>query len=277
MTVLEPLLGEPFIDRIERISDVKGPNDTDVAIAIKRTDGATDLLVCLEVASEATVRDMVLAGRIGLCTIGDDGMASRLALLDGSSLSYGDASIGNVAPSEGVARSVDCDGMTVTVSEKLPVGDALAGRTIVFSIPPRTTSFVIESVRAVDDGSCVQLRGIDATVYRSEVAAVDERAGTVALSSPIGILHRGNGLAGMRLYNENRSLGLRIKRFRVGEGNPRPRSPFGGTAYVERRQSLEAAFRDFDGDGRTLACVCEFGPGDRYHITSTAYVGKAHQ
>ena len=277
VTVLEPLLDETFIDRVERISDVKGTNDTDVALAIKRTDGATDLLICLGVASEVTARDMAFAGRIGLCTMGDDGKASRLALLDGRSMSCRGSSIGNVAPSEGIVRTVDYGAMTVTVSEKLPEEGALAGRTIVFSIPPRTTSFVIESVRTVDGGSRVKLRGIDASVYRSEVAAVDDEAATVTLSSPVGILHRGSGLAGMRLWNENGSLGLRIKRFCPGEGNPNPRSPFGGTAYVERGHSLEAAFRDLNGDGRTLAGVCEFGPGDQYRIASTAYLGQEHQ
>ena len=83
-------------------------------------------------------------------------------------------------------------------------------------------------------------------------------------------------MAGMRLYNEDRSFNVRIKSFKRRWDPNSPWPPFGGTARVESGRDLEAAFRDLDGDGCVLAYVYEFGPGDHYHITSTAYLEKGH-
>ena len=81
VTVLEPLYGEPFIIDIERLHDIQGLGPEDVAVSIKRADGATDLLICLEDPSEGiTAAGVVLQGRIGLCTIAADfAMHHRLA------------------------------------------------------------------------------------------------------------------------------------------------------------------------------------------------------
>ena len=53
-----------------------------------------------------------------------------------------------------------------------------------------------------------------------------------------------------------------------------PWPPFGGTAFVEAGQGLQQAFTDRDGDGRVIAYVYEFGPGDAYYITQAAYLER---
>ena len=156
----------------------------------------------------------------------------------------------------------------------LPAGTALAGKMIIISTPPRTASFVIDSVRHVAGGSAIKLRGIDAILYRGGVEAVDEAKATVILDSMIDVLHSGIGFAGKRLYNEDRSAGMKITRFERRHDPNYPWPPFGGTAFVEDGQGLEAAFVDKDGDGRTIAYVYDFGPGDGYYITQSAYLER---
>lgn len=272
VTVLEPVYDEPFINRVKRISGMEGLGDADVALAIERADGATDLLICLEHPSRVTGQGMTLEGRIGLCTKAEDGEASRVALLDGSSLSLGKSSIAVTGPTGGTVSSVDYDAMTLTVPEKLPEGDKLAGKTIIFNTPPRTTSFVISSVEDVEAGSRIRLRAVDAIAYRGKVERADNETAVVVLDSPISILHAGTGLAGMWLHNEDHSLSVRIESFNRRWDPNTPWPPFGGTARVEQGQDLEQAFVDKDGDGITIAYVYEFGPGDLYRITPTAYL-----
>jgi len=272
VTVLELLYDAPFITSVERVSGVKGMRNTDVALSITRDDGTTDLLVCLETPSEVRVREMTLQGRIGLCTVGADGRTLRLALLDGNSLSIGESSATVTGSNNGIVTSVDYESMTLTVPEKLLPADQVVGKTIIFSIPPRTTTFVIDSVQPVPEGSLVHLRDVDAIILRSKVEKVDNRCNAVILNSPISILNAGRGMAGMRLWNEDRSVNVRIRSFDTRWDPNSPWPPFGGTAYVEGGHDLETAFRDLDGDGRVLAYVCEFGPGDRYSIGRTAYL-----
>jgi len=271
VTVLEPLYDEPFIGHIERFS---GTERQDVVLGIHRADGATDVLICLESPSMFTDSGIAFEGRIGLYTrrtLGNGG-PSRMVLLDGSSLSVGKSSLAVTGATEGTVSSVDYEAMTLTVPEKLPEGDKLAGKTIVFNTPPRTTSFVIDSVETVPEGSRIKLRAVDAIAYRGKVESANNANATVVLDSPISILHAGTGLAGMRLYNEDHSLSVRLKSFKRRWDPNTPWPPFGGTASVEAGQDLEQAFVDKDGDGITIAYVYEFGPGDLYRITSTAYL-----
>ena len=48
LAVLEPLCDEPFITRVERLTDAEGLDAKDVALRIDRADGGADLLVSLE-------------------------------------------------------------------------------------------------------------------------------------------------------------------------------------------------------------------------------------
>ena len=271
VTVLEPLHGAPFIRRVERIS---GAGAADVALSITRADGATDLLICREERGAMRVGRVALDGRIALCTTTSDGEATRLALLDGVSLSCGQASVAADGPCEGTVRSVDYKAMALAVREKLPVGDALAGKTIVLNTPPRTTSFVIDAVERAEDGSRITLRGAGAMVYRGKVEKASNAASTVVLDSPIYILHAGTALAGMRLCNEDGSCNVRIKSFGRRWDPNTPWPPFGGTAHVEEGHDVERAFADGDGDGKVLARVYEFGPGDRYRIAAAAWLTR---
>ena len=270
VTVLEPLYDEAFITKVGRLTDVEGLGEADVALSIERADGATDLLVCLEEPGEVTVRGMKLSGRLALATSAGDGKPTRMALLDGSAVSLKDTSVQLAGPTAGVVSTVDYDAMTVTVPEKLPEGQNLAGKTIIFDTPPRSSSFAIDSVEAVAEGSRLKLRACDAIAYRSEIESADNEKSTVTLCSRLNILHAGTALAGMRLYNEDRSVGVRIDSFHR-RGNPNwPWPPFGGIASVEEGHDVEAAFVDRDGDGQAMATVYEFGPGDTYRITPTA-------
>ncbi len=272
VTVLEPLDDEPFVEKVERLTGSEGLGPADVALAIERSDGATDIVICRESPGQATAGGMTLQGRVGMCTVGRGNQADRLALLDGMGLAYGDSSVKLSEPIEGTVTAVDYEAMTLSVAERLPAGDKLAGKPIILATPPRNTSFVIASVRRVADGSIIKLRDIDAILYRGGVEAADNEKATVILNAQIDVLHSGTGFAGKWLYNEDRSLGLKLKRFdRRGDPNY-PWPPFGGTAFVEARADLEQAFVDKDGDGRVLAYVYEFGPGDRYYITQTAYL-----
>ena len=274
VTVLEPLLDDPFIVGVEHIRDVKGLGPADVALAIKRSDGATDVLICRDEAGATTAGDIQLEGRVAICTLDPKRKPTRLALLDGTSLSFGMLSISVGGPSRGTVSSVDYDAMTVTVAEKLPAGTALAGKTIIFSTPPRSASFVIDSIRHVAEGSAIKLRGTDAILYRGGVEAVDEEKATVVLDSMIDVLHSGIGFAGKRLYNEDRSVGMKISRFQRRHDPNHPWPPFGGTAFVEEGQGLQQAFTDRDGDGRVMAYVYDFGPGDAYYMTQGAYLER---
>ncbi len=271
VTVLEPLHDEPFIGHVERFS---GTESQDVVLGIHRADGKVDTLICLEQPSTFNHEEISFEGRIGLYTrdgVGDGG-PSRMVLLDGSSLAVGQSWLGVRGASEGSVSSVDYEAMTLTVPEKLPAGEKLAGKTIVFNTPPRTTSFVIDSVEEVEAGSRIKLRGVDAIAFRGKVEKADNGAATVILNSPISTLHAGTGLAGKRLYNEDHSLGVRIRNFERRWDPNSPWPPFGGTASVEAGQDLEQAFVDKDGDGLTIAYVYEFGPGDLYRIAPSAYL-----
>lgn len=270
VTVMEPIYDQPFIKAVKRAGNVEGLSEGDVALVIERLDGMTDVIICLEDAGEATADGVSLHGRVGLCTLANDATAERLVLLDGTSLQYGAKSVTCEGPCTGTVASVDYDAMTVTVAEKLPPGDVLAGKHIIFDIPPRTTSFVMDSVAAIPDGSRIKLRAIDAVAFRGKIEKADNQAATVILNSPYSIRHAGSGLAGMRLYNEDATCNVRIKSFKRRWDPNSPWPPFGGTAFVEEGQDLEQAFVDKDGDGKTMASVYEFGPGDMYHITATA-------
>lgn len=273
VTVMEPLSREPFIRRVRRLDSGTGLGESGVGLVVERTDGATDLVVCLEDAGSVEVDDLSMQGRIGLCTIDEEAGTPRLALLDGTSLSRGEASIACAGQGAGKVVSVDYDAMTVVVREQLPPGDALAGRKIIFSTPPRTACFTVDSVEPVREGSRIKLRELDAIACYSKVEGADK--GTVTLNSAISIYHSGTALAGMRLYNEDRSVGVRIKRFdrRWDPNSPWP--PFGGTAHVEGGHDLQRAFADHDGDGKVMAWVYEFGPGDRYRLVRGAYLARA--
>jgi hypothetical protein len=272
--VLEPLIAEPFIQRVERLSGVEGLGPADVALAIHRADGARDLRVCLEEPGQVTVGRTSVAGRIALCTTSADGAATRMALLDGTSLSCGETSIEAEGPLEGEVGSVDYEAMTLTVPERLPAGEQLAGRHIVFTTPPRTACFVIASVEAVPEGSRIKLRDLDAIAFRGKIERASNEESVVVLDSPISIHHAGTALAGMRLCNEDGSCNTRIESFKRRWDPNTPWPPFGGTAQVAGGFDLEKAFADLDGDGVTSGCVYEFGPGDPYRIAPTAYLER---
>ena len=275
VSVLEPLCDEPFITRVERLTGLEGLGEADVALSIERSDGNTDIVICLEEPGAVSVEGLSLEGRIGLATATPAGEADRLALLDGTSIAFGESSVTVDGPCAGTVTSVDYDAMTVTVPEKLSPGDGLAGKTIIFDTPPRTTSFVIDSVEAVEGGSRLKLRGTDAIAFRGKVEKADDESATVVLNSPISILHAGTALAGMCLYNEDKSHNVRITRFSRRWDPNTPWPPFGGTAFVKEGQGLQQAFTDRDGDGMTIAYVYEFGPGDAYRIAPSVYLERA--
>ncbi len=99
--------------------------------------------------------------------------------------------------------------------------------------------------------------------------------GTVTRNSAISIPPPGPARGEMRLNNEGGCGGVRIKRFdrRWDPNSPWP--PFGGTAHVEGGHDLQRAFADHDGDGKVMAWVYEFGPGDRYRLVRGAYLARA--
>lgn len=152
----------------------------------------------------------------------------------------------------------------------------LAGRTTILAIPPRTTAFTIDSVEDMPGGSRIKLRELDAVAYRARVEAASNDPPVVVLDSPISIYHSGTALAGMRLYNEDHSRNTVITAFSRRADPNMPWPPFGGTAYVEGGFDLEQAFTDVDGDGRIMAYVYEFGPGDAYRTAPTAYRAQEH-
>ncbi len=276
VTVIEPLVDEPFITSVERLTRIEGLGPEDVALSIKRADGFVDVLVCLEDWRDVTLEGITITGRIGLLTTDLDGDVTRLALLDGTVIAQGETSLQAQGPFEGHVGSVDYEAMTLTVPEKLPPGDELAGRTIILTIPPRTTAFTIDSVEEMPGGSRIKLRELDAIAYRAKVEAAGNDPPVVVLDSPISIYHSGTALAGMRLYNEDHSRNTVITAFSRRADPNMPWPPFGGTAYVEGGFDLEQAFTDVDGDGRIMAHVYEFGPGDAYRIAPTAYLAQEH-
>jgi len=271
VTVLEPLHDEPFIRGVDLIREVKSLGAADVALSIRRTDGATDLVICREDRGPVQVGAIAMSGRIALCSTRGGDQPERLALLDGTRLSCRGKTISVDHPYEGKVRSVDYDAMTLTVSEKLPAGRKLSGKTIVFSTPPRSANFVIDSVESMPTGSRIRLRDLDAIIYRGNVEKASNANHTVVLSSAIEILHAGSGMAGMRLCNGDRSCDVKIKRFdrRYDPNTPWP--PYGGTAHVEADHDLERAFPQSTAHKPTLAYVYEFGAGDPYYVTPAAW------
>ena len=271
VTVLEPLDDKPFIESIELAKNVEGIGPMDIALSIKRLDGSTDLVISREERGQAKVGAVEMNGRVALTTT-RDGMVERLVLLDGVSLSSGEESIKVDHPFQGKVKSVDYDAMTLVVPEKLPAGKQLSGRNIFFDTPPRAACFAIDFIENITEGSRIKLKEMDAIIYRGDVEAASNKDNTVILSSAIEILHSGSGIAGMRLCNGDRSLNVRIKRFdrRYDPNSPFP--PYGGTAHLAGEADLEKAFTPTKKGQPPLAIVYEFGKGDPYTITPTAWL-----
>ena len=269
VTILEPIDNEAFIEAVKTIPRTESIGSGDAALQIHRKDGIIDTIICLEKSHAVNVGEIRMQGRIALCSR-KGGQPVRMALLDGVSMQAGKKSLSITYPLEGTVRSVDYKKMAVTVTDKLPAGDRLAGKTIVFFTPPRSTSFVIDSVETVPNGSRILLRGTDAIACRAKVSKVIQSENKLMLNSAISILNAGSALAGMRLCNDDRSCEVRIRRFSTRWGPTSSWPPFGGDVFVDEGADLEKAFAPKEGQKVAWATVYEFGSSDRYRICESA-------
>ncbi|MGD8239651.1 MAG: hypothetical protein PVH68_13915, partial [Armatimonadota bacterium] len=176
VAVHEPFTDEPFIKAVRLLAPLEGATGT-VAIGMAR-DGERDVIVCStedgakQAVSLPGAPGIECAGRTGFLRL-RGGDVTRAYLLDGTRLRCGDFSLeAPAAPAGVIGAVVREDGrFGFRVREKLPAGDALAGRTVLVTHPDgsrhgyRIRGVEDRSVLVLDDDPGFTIRGDGKTEF----------------------------------------------------------------------------------------------------------------
>jgi len=159
VSVLEPAQGQGFIKSVRRIE--VGPS---LVLQIDRDGGRDWVVINPDHAGRSTVdaagTALEVAGRVGVVSLAGD--RCRWAyLLDGTSLKWGDMTLGGQARWTGALLRAGGDHPSQLITDmKLPIGPSLAGRiALVTHGNGRTHGYVVQRIERHEQGTAVVIDG----------------------------------------------------------------------------------------------------------------------
>ncbi len=270
ITVSEPHQGPARVQGVRRLGALTAVEHA-VGLAIRHAgDGSgsrgEDLIHSSLDASAACAWDagdaeLSATGEFAVVTLAD-GEVARACLVNGTELRCGDFVLRTPPSPAGLVVSVDHEANEIVLDGELPVPEAYLDRVMILGNELQRTSYTIVDVAVADGQTTVGFGDTLMLVQMGYVEATDDAAGTLTLAK-LGRVDGGQH-QGRWLYNEDRSVGLRIV------------ARAGSAFTVEGAENpLDEVFADLDGDGRRQFWVSDIGPGDTWRVPTVTYVERA--
>lgn len=264
ITVSEPHRGP---GRVQGVRRLEAAHATEHAVGLAIThDGGEDLVhSALDAATGCTWRagdaELSATGEFALVTLAD-GEVTRACLINGTELRCGNFALSTPPAPAGRVVSVDFAANAIVLDTALPVPEAYRNRVVILSNELQRTSYEIVDLSVADGRTTVSFDDTLFLVQMGPVEATNDEAGTITLGK-VGRVDGGQH-QGRWLYNEDRSVGLRITKVA------------GSTFTIEgAQQPLDAIFTDPDGDGRRQYWISDIGPGDEWRIPTVTWIERA--
>lgn len=265
ITVSEPHKGAAAVKSVEKLASFEASKH---AVGLSVTHGNMTDLIHSTLDQEAdqeciwqTADDsLMVTGEFAAVTLDTVGV-KRMCLVNGTALSFGEIDLTVDPLPLGHVIAVDYDANAITVEGEVPFPDALIDRVAILGNELQRTSYTIKSCTVEGGNTTFGFGDTLFIIQMGYVEAIDNTADTLTLAK----LDRVDGKRhqGRWLYNEDRSIGLRIS------------NCTGSTFTVENApQNLDAAFSDIDGDGRRLFWISDIGPGDNCHVPTITSVER---
>lgn len=260
----EPHQGDPAIQGIERLSPSEASEEA-VAVAVQAnsfTDyihSALDRTVPCTWNADGT--EFSVTGEYAQVRTNRDGIQSIRAV-NCTRVRFGETTLGaNAAPS-GKVVNLDHDANTITVDTAVEQPDLYRDTVAIIGNEIQQTSYTVKSI-SVENGKTTL--GFDDVLFLVQMGPIEEiQADKSAVKlDKLGRVD-GRNHEGRWLYNEDRSVGLRIAETR-------------GDVFVleSGSQDLEKIYKDFDGDGRRTFWISDIGPGDSVRLPSTVLMERS--
>ncbi|MFO7947536.1 MAG: hypothetical protein R6V19_12065, partial [Armatimonadota bacterium] len=259
----EPHRGEPSIRKVERL-EVSDAARNAVGVAV-RCQEFTDYIHSATDASGAATWNVgdntfSVTGEYALVRVDGRGVRS-IKTINCTRVQFGELAVEMDAPPAGKVLSVDHDANTITIDTTLQQPQQFIDRVAILGNEMQQTSYTIKSIEAADGKTTLGFGDVLCLVQMGPVEEINGDEHSVKL----GKLGRvdGRNHEGRWLYNEDRSVGLRIAECR------------GDVFLLESYDhDLNEVFQDFDGDGRVTYWVSDIGPGDDCTLPSTASIER---
>jgi len=267
VAVVEPHSGPARVTGVELVRGQSNPPEA-VGVAVRRGDvvdlvhSSCDPHAACTWSYQGT--DYRVAGEYAVVTV-DGSEVSRVCLVNGAELSFGDLEV-KPEPQEpaGVAQ-VDFARNTITLDA--PVGgiETYVGATAVISNDLRRTGFVIQSATGESGAAVLGFGDVLPIVGMFEAAETDQAAGVVVSDRPLSGYGRTDAgrHEGRWLYNDDKSRCFRIQSVR------------GQNVVLEGVDGdLAAVYADVNGDGRRQCWISDIGPGDEVRLPNVTFLSR---
>ncbi|MFP3902817.1 MAG: heparinase II/III family protein, partial [Armatimonadota bacterium] len=259
----EPHRGEPGIRKVERLEASDATRDV-VGVTVHCSD-FTDYIHSATDASAAATWNVgddtfSVTGEYALVRVDGRGVRS-IKTINCTRVQFGELAVEMDAPPAGKVLSVDHDANTITIDTTLQQPEQFLDRVAILGNEMQQTSYTIKSVEVADGKTTLGFGDVLCLVQMGPVEEINHDEHSVKL----GKLGRVDGRdhEGRWLYNEDRSVGLRIAECRD--------DVFVLESYDH---DLNEVFQDFDGDGRVTYWVSDIGVGDDCRLPSTASIER---
>lgn len=278
--LIEPYEGTPRISTAKQLEMRGGPSPADGGAFAIRAGTRTDVVMYDATGATASTMtrlpagwdgheapptpaagDIRFKGTFGLVSW-DAGLFRDLTVVGGTELTAGGISVRPaVAKYEGTIRSVlpDYSGFVTDVPVAATVLKnqiaAISNEANPDFMRHHHTSFDVISVKESKTGTVVKLKG-DSTTFQSRVTGVTPDKKNVSFELPLSLLEADrNWYCGMTLTNE-----AQTKFWKIPDTGNDDVSLDGAVATED--------FTDANKDGRTLGIIHDYGPGDKFTITT---------
>ncbi|MCE5238009.1 heparinase II/III-family protein [bacterium] len=278
VAVWQPYVGQPFIEKIERLQVSAGPaaqgaapaDFPPVAVRVTLAGGQVDtFLYTFDATTPVKCGEFTFQGSFGYWSE-QDGKLRCAHLVNGMKLLKNGVGIAQAAPAQRLKiTAIDVTDNIVTLDGKLPVGDALKGRMLFLRGGKHRTAWRIAEVLPPGDKVRLECNSI---LFRSRLDGVSDDKLTVSteLAPPIEATRgvKPGTYDGALVTDESQKARFRVAR--VAEGK----------IVLDRPCKLED-FADADGDGRRMLFIYDHGEGDEAVLYNNVFVrlenGKPRQ
>ena len=272
ITLWQPYLGEPFIEKFERLSvtgDVLG-EFSPVALRVTLQGGQVDTFIYThDPEAKLRIGDIEFRGSFGYWSE-QAGKPRCLHLVNGSRLTRGGVGVVNAEPSlRAKTVAVDLVQNTITLDTNLPVGDTLKGKLIYSRYGPHRTAYHVEAV--LKPGNVVKL-DLNSIIFRSKVLGFSEdKSHLIAEIMPTipasGGANPHGYYDGAMLTGEDHKAHYRVTGIEGTGGQD-------AKMYLDR-PAVAVDFPDIDGDGRRMLQIYDIGPGDEVTVYNSVFADFA--
>ncbi|MBU0607804.1 MAG: hypothetical protein KKI08_07935, partial [Armatimonadetes bacterium] len=278
VAVWQPYVGQPFIEKIERLKASAGPGAQGappadfgvVAVRVTLTGGQVDTFL-YDFSSDTPYKcgDIEFQGSFGYWSE-QDGKLRCAHLVNGTKLLKGGVGIAQAAPAlRARITGIDLTDNIVTLDRKLPVGEELKGRMLFLRGGAHRTAWRIAEVLPPGDKVRLECNSI---IFRSRIDGLSDDGLSVAteLAPPI---EQTRGIKpgyydGALVTDEAQRARFRVARVE------------GGKVVLDRPAKLND-FADSDGDGRRMLFIYDHGEGDEAVLYNNVFLrvegGKPRQ